>query len=161
MLNPADLVDAIVAALQDIPEFVTEMNSEPDRISAYHDQFPARVNLGQAIYQMDPPSTLVAWRETAPGSVGRMEMWKHSFSVYFRPKEHAAGDDYGYGKLMGLLINGVPTSGTGQKLLNEPIHASCFPMDVPTFARNTLMVTQDSSIDYFEVRLTLTEMGDQ
>lgn len=161
MLNPADLVDAIVAALQDIPEFVTEMDGDAARISAYHDQFPTRSNLALAIYQMDPPSTLVIWRETAPGSAGRMEVWKHSFSVLFRPREHVAGDDYGYGKLMELFVNGVPSSGTGQKLLNEPIHASCWPMDVPTFARSTLMVTQDSALDYFEVRLTLTEMGDQ
>ena len=38
MINPADLVDHLVAMLRDIPELVAEMNGDSERIFAYRRQ---------------------------------------------------------------------------------------------------------------------------
>ena len=56
MVNIAQVVDAIVEKLREISELVTEMGANPDRIYAYHDHYPKRTSLAQAIYQMPAPS---------------------------------------------------------------------------------------------------------
>ena len=45
MINPAELVDNLVALLRDIPELVAEMEGDAERIYAYHDQYPKRASL--------------------------------------------------------------------------------------------------------------------
>jgi len=88
MINPAELVDALVEKLRAIPELVAEMEGDPQRIYAYHDLYPKRVSLPLAIYEMPVPSILVAWQGTTPGSFGaairgRMEFGDREASLKF------------------------------------------------------------------------------
>jgi hypothetical protein len=157
MVNLAQVVDAIVAKLRDIPELVTEMGGNPDRIYAYHDHYPKRTSLPQAIYQMPAPSVMVAWQGTAPGNFGENEAWKHQFSLFLRAGETpTAGEPTAYYRLFALIVNGVPTS-TGTRLLYSTIHKDCYPMDTPSISRET----DAEGLDYFEVSVTLTEIGDR
>jgi len=156
MINPAELVDALVAKLRAIPELVLEMEGDPERIFAYHDLYPKRASLPLAIYEMPVPSILVAWQGTTPGSFGAAEVWKHNLSLYLRARETLEGDPpTAYYRLFDLIVNGVPT-GSALKMLYTTIHPRCHPMDLPSIQR----ATDEQGTDYFEVTVSFTEMGD-
>ena len=157
MIDPSELVDNLVALLRDIPDLVTEMDGDPERIYAYHDQYPKKVSLAFAIHQMPTGAILVAWQGTAPGSFGGNDVWKHQVSLYLRARETFDGDPpTAYYRLFRLITKGVPES-TGLPLLNSTVHPSCYPMDVPSIQR----ATDAEGLDYFEVNMSFTEAGDE
>jgi len=156
MINPAELVDALVEKLRAIPELVLEIEGDPQRIYAYHDLYPKRVSLPLAIYEMPVPSILVAWQGTTPGSFGAGEAWKHNLSLYLRARETLEGDPpTAYYRLFDLIVNGVPAGGA-LKMLYTTIHPRCHPMDLPSIQRTS----DEQGTDYFEVTVSFTEMGD-
>ncbi len=156
MINPAELVDALVAKLRAIPELVAEMEGDPERIRAYHDLYPKRVSLPLAIYEMPVPSILVAWQGTTPGSFGSSEAWKHNLSLYLRARETLEDDPpTAYYRLFDLIVNGVP-AGSALKMLYTTVHERCHPMDLPSIQR----AADEQGTDYFEVTVSFTEMGD-
>lgn len=157
MINSAEIADSLVTLLREIPELVAEMNGDPERIFAYHDQYPKKASLTLAIYQMPAPSIMVAWQGTVPGSFGGNETWKHQFSLYLRARETYDGDPpTAYYRLFRLITKGVPTS-IGLPMLNATVHPSCHPMDVPSISR----ATDQEGLDYFEISMSFTEIGDE
>jgi len=157
MIDPSELVDNLVALLRDIPDLVTEMDGDSERIYAYHDQYPKKVSLAFAIHQMPTGSILAAWQGTAPGTFGGNDVWKHQVSLYLRARETFDGDPpTAYYRLFRLITKGVPES-TGLPLLNSTVHPSCYPMDVPSIQR----ATDAEGLDYFEVNMSFTEAGDE
>jgi hypothetical protein len=100
---------------------------------------------------------MVAWQGTAPGSFGSNEVWKHQLSLFLRARETAEGDPpTAYYTLFRLITKGVPTgAGVPMNFLN--VHSSCYPMDTPAVQRQT----DPEGMDYFEVTMTFTEIGDQ
>ena len=158
MIDTSVLVDNLVATLRDIPDLLVEMGGDPERIFAYHDQYPRKVSLAHAIHTMPAPSIMAAWQGTAPGSFGGFDVWKHSITLYVRARETSDSDPPTfYYRIFRLVTKGVPTSGDGQPLLNLQIHPSCHPMDLPLIQRQT----DAEGLDYFEVPMTFTEIGDE
>lgn len=156
MIDTAVLVDNLVATLRDIPELVAEMNGDPAAIYAYHDQYPKRVSLAHAIHSAPAPSILAAWQGSAPGAFGGFDVWKHSITLYVRARETVDGDPpTSYYRMFRLITKGVPTQ-SGQEMLNIQVHPNCHPMDLPSIQRQT----DAEGLDYFEVPLTFTEIGD-
>ncbi|MGQ9686626.1 MAG: hypothetical protein ACUVT2_10030 [Thiobacillaceae bacterium] len=155
MVNPAELVEALVARLRAIPELVAEMDGDAERIYAYHDHYPKRISLSSAVYEAPHPSILVAWQRTSPGFFGRHEVWKHDFALYLRARETSEVPPTAYYRLWELIVNGVP-EGDSVRLLNATIHPACYPMDVPTCAR----LTDEQGVEHFVVNLSLRELGD-
>lgn len=156
MIDPSLLVDNLVALLRDIPELVAEMGGDAQRIFAYHDQYPKRASLAAAIHDMPAPGIMAAWQGTTPGAFGGMEVWKHQVTLYLRARETYDGDPpTAYYRLFRLITKGVPTS-MGIPLMNATVHGACHPMDLPLIQRQT----DAEGLDYFEVPLTFTEMGD-
>lgn len=155
MINPAELVDNLVAALRSIPELVAEMDGDIERIYAYHDQYPKRSSLAHAIHQMPAPAIMAAWQGTQPGSFGAMDVWKHQVTLYLRAREAADSDTPAYHRMFRLITKGVP-SGSEVPMLNVTIHPNCYPMDLPLIQRQT----DAEGLDYFEVPITFTEIGD-
>ena len=156
MIDPSTLIDSLVALLRDIPELVMEVAGDPERIYAYHDQYPKKSSLALAIHQMPAPSIMAAWQGTAPGSFGGMDVWKHHVVLYLRARETFEGDPpTAYYRLFRLITKGVPAS-AGVPMLNATVHSSCYPMDLPSIQR----ATDAEGLDYFEVPLSFTEMGD-
>ncbi len=152
MIDTSVLVDNLVATLRDIPDLVAEMDGDPERIFAYHDSYPANISLTHAIHAAPAPSILVAWIGTSPGSFGGVDAWKHQVNLYLR-----AGDTpTAYYRLFRLVTKGVPAA-SGQPMLNTTIHADCYPMDLPLIQRQT----DAEGLDYFEVPIQFTEIGDQ
>src|SRR5579885_2439381 len=66
MINPAELVDNLVALLRSIPDLVAEMDGDPKRIYAYHDQYPKQASLAQAIHTMPAPAVMAVWQAGRP-----------------------------------------------------------------------------------------------
>ena len=156
MINPAELVDALVAKLRTIHELVLEMEGDPERIYAYYDLYPKRVSLPLAIYEMPVPSILVAWQGTTPGSFGAGEAWRHSLSLYLRARETFEGDPpTAFYRLFDLIVDGVPAGGA-LKMLYTTVHPRCHPMDLPSIQR----ASDEQGTDYFEVTVSFTETGD-
>jgi hypothetical protein len=156
MINPAELVDNLVALLRAIPDLVAEMGGDEQRIFAYHDQYPKRASLAAAIHDMPAPGLMAAWQGTTPGSYGGVDAWKHQVTLYLRARETFDGDPpTSYYRLFRLITKGVPSS-LGVPLINAAVHPSCYPMDLPLIQRQT----DAEGLDYFAVPMTFTEAGD-
>jgi hypothetical protein len=157
MIDTSVLVDNLVAALRDVPELVDEMGGDPERIFAYHDQYPKRISLAHALHSMPAPATMAVWQGTTPGTFGGFDVWKHQVSLFLRARETFDGDaPTAYYRMFRLITKGVPAQG-GQAMLNTTIHPSCYPMDLPSIQRQT----DAEGLDYFEVPITFTEIGDE
>jgi hypothetical protein len=156
MIDPSELVNNLVSLLRDIPDLVVEMNGDVERIFPYHDQYPKRASLAHAIHAMPAPSVMVVWQGTGPGTFGGVDVWKHQITLFVRARETFDGDSpTGYYRLFRLITKGVPAQGD-QPMSNTTVHASCYPMDLPTIQRQT----DAEGLDYFEIPLTFTEIGD-
>ena len=156
MIDTSVLVDNLVAVLRDIPDLVEEMGGDPERIFAYHDQYPKRVSLAHAIHQMPAPSVMAVWQGSGPGSFGGFDVWKHQVTLFLRAREAFDGDPpTPYYRIFRLITKGVPTT-SGQQMLNVQVHPNCHPMDLPLIQRQT----DAEGLDYFEVPITFTEIGD-
>ena len=132
------------------------MGGDPERIYAYHDSVPEEVSLAHAIHQMPAPSIMAVWQGTAPGTFGGMDVWKHQVTLFLRARETFDGDPpTAYYRLFRLITKGVPTA-AGVPMLNATVHPSCYPMDLPSIQRQT----DAEGLDYFEVPISFTEMGD-
>lgn len=157
MIDPSELVDRLVTLLRDIPDLVAEMGGDPERIYTYHDQYPKRSSLANAIHTMPAPGIMAVWQGTQPGSFGTVDVWKHQVTLYLRAPETFDGDPpTAYYRLFRLITKGIPASGTAP-MLYTTVHPSCHPMDLPLIQRQT----DAEGLDYFEVPLTFTEMGDE
>ena len=156
MIDASEIVLNLVATLRDIPELVVEMEGDWERIYSYHDSYPKRVSLVHAIHSMPAPGVMAVWQGTQPGSFGGVDVWKHQVTLFLRARETFDGDaPSAYYRLFRLITKGVPT-GAGIVMLNATVHPSCYPMDLPSIQRQT----DAEGLDYFEVPLSFTEMGD-
>lgn len=155
MISPTDLLTAIVTKARDIPDLVTALEGDAENIYSYPDSFPQYANLRDAIQTQKRPSVMVAWQNTTPGNWANHEVWKHRFTLYI-----AAAKDADPFAIFRLLVKGVVTTDALALNLTQ-IHASVYPMDTPTFSRQFLVVdAAGTTMDYYEMALTLTEIGD-
>jgi hypothetical protein len=156
MIDPSELIDSLVVLLRDISDLVAEVGDDPERIYAYHDQYPKKSSLALAIHQMPVPAIMAAWQGTAPGNFGGSDVWKHQVSLFLRAGETSVGEPpTAYYRLFRLITKGVPET-TGLPLLNSTVHPSCHPMDLPSIQRQT----DAEGLDYFEVQMSFVEIGD-
>ena len=156
MIDASEIVNNLVAMLRDIPELITEMGGDAERIYPYHDSYPKNVSLVHAIHAMPAPGLMVVWQGTQPGSFGGVDVWKHQITLFLRAKETFEGDaPTAYYRLFRLITKGIPTA-AGVEMINATVHPSCYPMDLPQIQRQT----DAEGLDYFEVPLSFTEIGD-
>ena len=154
MIDPYELVDNLVAALQDIPDLVLAMGADASRIFAYRDSYPKKVSLVHAIHTMPAPGCMAVWQGSGPGSSSGMDVWKHQVTLFLRVGENS--DPSAYYALFRLITKGVPATTVDIQMINLTIHTSCYPMDLPQIQRQT----DAEGLDYFEVPLSFTEIGD-
>ena len=157
MVNPAELVDALVDFLRDIPDLVEALGGDAQRISAYHDRYPKNTSLERARNESLHPSILVAYGGTA--DTGGIDGWSTELTLLLRAGEELGeATPDGYYQLFRQIIKGVPaTKGeTGVAMNNQTVHASFHPMERPVLRRQT----DQTGVDYFEAILTFREIGD-
>ena len=157
MIDASEIITSLVSMLRDITELVTELGGDPLRIYAYHDQYPKNVSLVHAMHAMPAPAIMAVWQGTQPGSFGGVDVWKHQVTLFLRTKETVDSDPpTAYYRLFRLLTKGIPVA-VRVEMLNATVHDSCYPMDLPSIQRQT----DAEGLDYFEVPLSFTEIGDQ
>lgn len=100
MVDPADILDAIVTKLKAIPGVVTLVTSA-NNIYAHTPDFPVFNSLQQTLNNMGSPSILVAYESGQTGTDAIA--WTHYVSIYVMPR----GDVF---SLISAIINGVPTT---------------------------------------------------
>lgn len=151
MLAPKTIQNALVDKLRAIPELVA-LFSSADKISAYIDQWPGKVDVLEAVRSLEEGSLLVVYQECAEGRVGRMETWKHRLSLYLKPMGEMSDAWY-------WMVNGIPAGGDGLKMLYTQIHPAIQRMNPPRLIRQFLTIDAASGvvIDYFEISVVLDE----
>jgi hypothetical protein len=154
MIDPSEIVTNLVAMLRDIPALVTEVGGDPARVYPYHDSYPKNISLVHAIHNMPAPSIMAAWQGTGPGSFGNVDVWKHQITLFLRAKPEANAGT-AYYRLFRLITKGIPAA-AGIAMENATVHPSCHAMDLPQIQRQT----DAEALDYFEVPLSFTEIGD-
>ena len=162
MLNPAPITDAIVAALQSIPELaaaMTVLDAQQNpvcRIDAFHYLLGQEHRLAEAIYKMPAPSMLVAWEGTKGGNFDGQTIWKHRWGIYYR-MGNAAGVavPVGYEDLWALTCNSPP-GGHGPNIRNIQIYTGLDIMDTPSIDH----ALDEDLIDRFKGVFIVPEIGD-
>lgn len=107
MLNPDDLVDAIVAKIKLVSGFMAYMANDAANVKAYTDDETGVLN---AVGAMEAPSTLVMWQELEEVSEGQAA-WTHRIEIAVRPLPNQASPNR-FGAVLYALINGVPAGGS-------------------------------------------------
>jgi len=162
MLNPAPITDAIVAALQSIPELaaaMTVLDAQQNpvcRIGAFHYLLGQEHRLAEAIYKMPAPSMLVAWEGTKGGNFDGQTIWKHRWGIYYR-MGNAAGVavPVGYEDLWAITCN-CPPGGTGPNIRNIQLCPGLDIMDTPSIDH----ALDEDLIDRFKGAFIFPELGD-
>ena len=162
MLNPAPITDAIVAALQSIPELAAAMTALDGagkpvcRISAFHYRLGQENRLAEAIYTMPAPSMFVAWEGTTGGNFDGQSIWKHRWGIYYR-MGNAAGVacPVGYEDLWAITCN-CPPGGQGPNIRNIELYPGLDIMDTPSIDH----ALDEDLIDRFKGVFKIPEIGD-
>ena len=158
MIDPAELLDALVAKWRDIPELVAEKNGDAQVIAPYHDRFPHHASLPQAIHTMPAPGILLAW--TGAAAVNEIAApWRYQLTAHVRSRALAADDPApgnGYYRILRQLWRGIPAA-DGVPVCQLTIHPSCGPMEPPRIERRA----DAEALDYVEVTLEFLEIGDE
>ena len=155
MIEASELLNNLVAMLRDIPEIVTAMGGDPMRIYPYHDSYPKNVSYVHAIHAMPAPAIMAVWMGIHPEKFGGMDVWNYDFKLFLRAKEESTVGT-AYTKLFKLIVKGIPTK-AGIAMVNATVLNSCYPMNLPSTERQS----DAEGLDYFEVPLSFTEIGDQ
>jgi len=151
VIDTSELVGDLVTALQAIADLVTALGGDETVIFAYADSYPSDVSLAHAIHTMPAPGLMVAWQGTQPASFGGMDIWKHHITLFVR----VTGANYS--TVFRAVAKGVPNPSTNTvPMMNYTVHPDCYPMDLPHIQRQT----DAEGLDYFEIPLSFTEIGD-
>lgn len=148
MTSPDTLRSALVTKLKAIAALVTLLGGDADNIVEYVEE-----NEGDsfgAIARLAPPCLLVMYTGTTPAT-GR-ELWRHNFSIIVRVSGSPAA-------IYKQIVDGVPTGGSGVRMLMEPLAAGVHPMEIPALQRRVIPVSDQSSFDYWEILIAFTEIG--
>jgi hypothetical protein len=149
MIDPDELLEILVAALQDIPALVTLVGGEPANISAFVTDYPESTNWMAAVQQMRAPSILIRHDGTIIGD--RSRHIAHQYCAYVMARGRA-------GVVFQAMREGVVTTG-GQKMKLTQIDRSCHPPDFRGFFQRLLAIADQAVIGYYEVPIVLTERG--
>jgi hypothetical protein len=161
MLEPDVLLDSIVTAYRACPGLVAEMNGDSDRIRAYRDSIE-QTNYRVAILQLGAPGILVMYDGDYLSAFNGDPVRRYQFSIIYRGRPtNKSESPSGTGHLRYLLEKAVP-AGSSVPLRSYRIHSSCYEMDPTTNGRESVMVSMEGdTIDYFRVRMSLAEIGDE
>ncbi len=156
MLNPQVLLDAIAEKLRLIPELA----SVP--VYTYDERYPINTDMLMAIYKLKAPGLLVIWRGSSPGAKDKMEAWRHSYSIVVRATTDVsvATIPSNVFDLWTVIMNSIPADGTNCNFRHSHLHPAVYQMQPPSILRQTMFVTPETRLDYYEIGLAYDEKGD-
>ena len=158
MINPSDIVNQLVAALQAIPQLVAQLGGSASNIYPYKDSPPQESSLSRAIYEMTSPSVMVAWMGSNPSGQEGLGLFSHAVSLYVRADDATtAPGTPTFANVITAIVNGTPTGWTDRLLMSSWFGNRLEPMEVPTIRR---IHDEEGTIDLFELATQFTETFD-
>jgi hypothetical protein len=148
VINPAEIVDALVVLLRGIPELVDSVGGDEEKIFAYVDQYPQNVNLPRAIHVMPSPAVMVAYQDWGEGSFGAGQPINHRLTIYVRPAVESS-----YSDMTAILVNGIP-SGQPLSLINATIKDGLDPMKIEGRCGRQL---DAEGVEFWELNISFNE----
>lgn len=157
MLNPSDLLSAIVALYNGIPALVAAMTDTGGaNINSYDDVYPGASDSSRALVELPSPGMLVRYEGTVGDNTEVRGTYVHDFSVWIRSKGTTIVSTQRYSDIGHLLLNGIPTGGT-LMMSRLQIVPGVEPLVFDYYQRRT----DQNGLEYFEFRFHLPEIGDQ
>ncbi len=162
MIDGRQLVNNLVDALRTVPDLLAAVGDD-ERIYAYHDSFPESVDIEQARRLMPVPSVMVSYHGLRVS--GQMDRWDHIVEIDLRIGREAppSGEPdpgettaRGYYRMIRALARGKP-AGWEQPLTGQCVIESCNPARIESVQRQG----DREGVDYFEVLMSFTEIGDE
>jgi hypothetical protein len=165
MVNPGDLVAALLAKLQLNADLVRVVGGKQDNLFVYKRNYPRMMSLDDAVYQMPPGSVMLVWEGTFPATLGnRMDVWKNQIGIYIKAKDKSNVDaSFGFYEIWDALINGIPVGEgcDGQKMLRTTVHDDFWPMDTPSITPQLGRTPESQeAFEYFKITVSFTQKGD-
>lgn len=157
MVDPSDLLDAIVTALRSNAPLVAllgNLAAAESIIPYYTDYSKGATNLEQRIFDQKPNSILACWLQTRTGNFNKGEAIKHDFALYLKPTARVSA-------VFTSIREGVCTvPGDSAKFKHLTIDPSVNPPEnVGCRARTNFISQQYGLFDFTEITFTLTERG--
>ncbi len=165
MIDGAVLIDELLDLLRTVPDLLAAVGDDEDKIYSYHDSYPERIDIEQARRLMPVPSVMVSYRGLQWGG-DRTDPWEHVIEIDLRiGKETLLGEGEepdpgettarGYYRMIRALTKGKP-AGWDVELTHGTVIESCYPAQVQSIQRQG----DREGVDYFEVLMSFTEIGD-
>lgn len=160
MTNTAELLDAVVAVLRDLPDFARALTGDGDEPSIY--AYPAGFSgiprsLQEAVDAMPTPSAMVACRGMQLGARGGIPQFQFLISVLLRAESEAdqGPGSPGYFTLLNLITSGEPASSGGARFTDATIHPDFDPPEQISFTP----LTDTNGTEYWSLNFALTCVG--
>ena len=149
-----DLIEAYVAKMKAIPALVTAAGGDANNIAAHHQKNPTEGDILQLIAEMAPSEALVYLGNS--GNVNRTsrELFGYEIRIAFRPADEPNWFDF-----YEAFCNGVPT-GTTTRLRYQQATNRFYPMNPPSFRRQSIAVAENTIFTYLEIAFTVAQRGD-
>jgi hypothetical protein len=161
MLNPGDILDAIVAMYQSVPALVAAVGST-SRIYPFVDAYPGD-GLAMAVYdRMKPGELMIVWNGVRMVKGSGITFRSHHFSAIWRPGAvvgpvTSSASAY---TVLPLLQDGVP-AGQSVGPLYFGVLPTCLPMTPHEPTRKSIVINDRGvTLDYIDSSFTIAEIGD-
>lgn len=152
-----EVLDALVAGLQSIPELTAQLGG-PEYISAYDPEDGEFRSAAEAVRSMSEGSMLVIFEGLGQGLRGEIPAFVYQFSIAIMAPGEFAGEGGGSGHpgyfdLARTVLGGIIPA-TDLRWLDSPVHNNFDPPDNPQLLRGTVDGT-----DVWQLNFSLTEIG--
>lgn len=145
MISLSGLLTAVAAKLSAISAVTTLAPT----VTAYIDSVPTNNSLGQAVYQMTTGEVLIAWTSTNIADDGYQ--WRHNISIFAKAAESQSSL-----ALLNAIVDGKATGDGNIPWRLTELLPGLTVGDVDEINR----ITDSQSIDHFEIKVSLLEIGD-
>ena len=147
MVNPNDIVDAVVTKIRAISAVVALVGGDANAIYAYEPSFPSAASLEQALNEMPSPSVLVCHRGFSTGAetVSRT----HQVSIFIVP-------DGSPWDLLVAILDGIP-SGDSEAFKDLEILSTLDPPQEYSALDPTQQDFAEVTFDLYSIQLSYRE----
>ncbi len=151
MIAPKPLTDALVGELRQLSVLVEILGGDREHIQAYEDRFPDSTSLFATVQRLPHNRLLVVWNATTKGTAQGRTVWLHRFSLIVK--------GVAFSQIWDAIANSVPDGAT-QNIRYVEIYPGCHPIFADIGAeRKTLYIDEQTTLDYLEMPLTITEIS--
>ncbi|MBN9658632.1 MAG: hypothetical protein J0H49_10675 [Acidobacteria bacterium] len=146
MINPNDILQSVVTALQAIPGL-----SDVATIEAYDGESQIYRSLQEALDNLNYPTLIFITWDGAEAETSSCKSWTHHVSLYLRCQSLTSDGTIGYFDLIQMITDGRP--GGGWRFTESEIHPDADPVQDFSVAS----VRDDDRGEFFHITFGVTE----